>query len=304
MNNSALMAMTIMGGLLSATLSFLHLLPFPGLIFLSYFSTLPLFLIGLGIGLRPLYGAGLVATFLILLVEGPLSTGEFLIFSVLGPAFLINRALLNRKLSSGKITWYPSSLLLRDLTLISGVIMLLALGIFFYLTNGENIHTLIQKLLKVIDPQGHMKSIEPVLVRVFPLLPGFFALSWMGMMLINAVLAQGLLVRFNWNLRPSPSFEDLKVPQNFLIFLGIFLLLSIIGIGFIELLGKNAIFILVFPFFLVGLSLIHHWTNKSPFRTTILTLFYFLLFVFVWPVLIITLLGILKPWVEKLPSLN
>src|SRR3990167_10280647 len=117
MNNRALMAITIVGGLLSAALSLLHLLPIPGLALISYFASLPLFLLGLGIGLRPLYGAGLIATALILLIAGPIVSAEFFVFSVVGPALILNRALLKRKSSSGKISWYPSSLLLRDLTI-------------------------------------------------------------------------------------------------------------------------------------------------------------------------------------------
>ncbi|HUX80505.1 MAG TPA: DUF2232 domain-containing protein, partial [Alphaproteobacteria bacterium] len=221
-----------------------------------------------------------------------------------GPAFLINRALLNRKKSSKEVVWYPASLLLRDLTLASGIIMLLALGAYLYMTQGGDAQTLVKTLLKAFDPQGQMKEIEPLLIKIFPFLPGFFALSWAVMMLINATLAQGLLVRFKRNLRISPSLESLTVPKSFLILLSLSILLSFIGVGSLALLGKSATFVLVLPFFLVGLGVVHRWIQKTPYSSAALIIFYFLLILFLWPVFFVILVGILKPWIEKQVSPN
>lgn len=304
MTSKAQMAIIMMGGLLSATLSLLPLLPFSGLVFLSYLAPLPLFLIGLGIGLRPLYGAVLIATILVFLTEGFILGAQFFIFSGLGPTFLINRALLHRKKAPGKSTWYPSSLLLRDITLASGLIMILALGTYLYLTQGVDIHSLVKTLLKTFDPHGHVKDAESLLISIFPFLPGFFAFSWTLMMFINALIAQGLLVRFDRNLRPTPSLINLEAPKSFLIYLGLALVLSFVGVGSLELLGKNASFVLVLPFFMVGLGVIHTWIRKVPFATAGLILFYFLLLLFLWPAFFVILIGILKPWIEKFNSSN
>lgn len=304
MSNSAKTASMILGGLLSATLSILPFFSFPGLIFISYLASLPLFLVGLGLGLHSLYGAGALAALLIFLLEGPLPGGEFLILSALGSALLTNRALLNRQKSSGKVSWYPASLLLRDLTLATGLVMILALGGYLYFTQGGNDQTLIKNLLKAFDPQGHLKDADSLLTIVFPFLPGFFAFSWALMMLINGVLAQGLLVRFGQNLRPSPSLDNLETPRSFLLLLPLFFLLSIIGVGSLALLGKNATFVLILPFFFVGLSYIHKWIHNTRFVTVGLTLFYLFLFLFLWPVFIVILIGILKPWIEKFTSSN
>jgi len=304
MNNSALMAITVMGGLLSATLSVLHVFPIPGLVFFSYFATLPLFLIGLGVGLRPLYGAGLLASAIMLLIEGPYLAGEFFLFAFLGPAFLINRALLNRKKKSGEISWYPSSFLLRDLTLASAFVMLIAIGAYLIFTQGGDASTLIKPLLKNFDPHGQMKDAESLLTKIFPFLPGMYAFSWALMMLVNGSLAQGLLVRFNRNLRTSLTFKDLNVPMSFSILFALSLLLIFIGLGSLELLGKNTALLLSFPFFLVGLSLIHSWFHKTQYPTAGLTVFYFILLLLFWPAILVILLGILKPMIEKSFSSN
>ena len=293
------LALTVLGGLSSAALAVSYLLPLPGFILFSYLAPLPLFLLGLGVGLRPLYGAGAIATFLTFLLEGPLAGGQFFLFSALIPAFLVNRALLNRKTSTGEIRWYPASYLLRDFTFSIAFVMLLALGVYFYFTEGEDPQPLIKTLLTILDPQGHMKEAEPILIKLFPILPGFFAFSWGIMILINGALAQGLLVRFKQNLRPSPSLSNLAASKSFLIAFALFILLSFVGVGYLEILGKNGALVLAFPFFLVGLGVIHRWLHKTSYATVGLTVFYFVLSLFLWPIAFVILLGILKPWIEK-----
>lgn len=293
MTNTALMAITILGGLLSATFFLFQVM------LITFFAPLPLFLIGLGVGLRPLYGAGLLATTIILLFGGPFFGAEFFAVFVLGPALLVNRALLNRKNSSGKVIWYPSSLLLRDLTYAAVLVMCLALADYIYLTHTVDLHTLVKPFLKSLDPQGHFQDAEAILIKIFPVLPSLFAFFWAGMMLINAALAQGLLVRFKRNLRPSPSFEGLEVPKVFLIGLGFSFILSLVGVGYVEILGKNTAFVLIFPFFVSGLGLIHRGFHKTSFATLGLTVFYFVLLLFLWPAFFVILVGILKPWIEK-----
>lgn len=304
MNNSALMAITLLGGLLSATLSALPLLNIPGLVFFSYLTCLPLFLVGLSLGVRPLLGAGLLASVLLLLFEGPYLAGEYFVLSFLGPAFIVSRTLLKRKKKSGEVVWYPSSLLLRDMTLAAGFVMLMALAVYLYLTQGGDPHLILKPLLNTFDPQGHLKEAESLILKILPFLPGVFAFSWSVMMLLNAVLAQGLLIRFNRNLRPAPSSSNLNVPNGFSIVFGLSLLLSYIGVGSLEILAKNAAFVLVFPFFLVGLSLVHIWIHRTAYPTAGLVIFYSLLLLLFWPFLIVILLGILKPWIEKSISPN
>jgi hypothetical protein len=294
------MAMVVMGGTLSAALSLLYLAPIPpGFVFLSYLASLPLFLLGLGVGLRSLYGAGLLATILIFLLEGPFIAGQFLVFSALGPTFLINRALLRRTKSSGEVAWYPSSFLLRDFTLYSGIIMLLALGAYLYITQTQDVHLLAKNLLKSLDPHQQMTDMAPLLLKILPTVPGIIALSWGMMMMLNGALAQTLLVQTKRNLRSTPRLKDLEAPQSFLILLGLSLLLSVIGVGSLEILGKNAAIVLIFPFFLIGLGLIHKWLQQTPYTIIWLTIFYVLLLVFIWLALIVIVFGIIKPWIKK-----
>ncbi|MBA3814133.1 MAG: DUF2232 domain-containing protein [Alphaproteobacteria bacterium] len=301
------MAITTLGGFLSATLC-LFSVTFPSLIFLSYFTSLPLFLLGLGIGLRSLISAGILATGCIFLFQGPLL---FFLFSFVGPAFFVHRALITRKNSSGKISWYPPSFLLRDTTLFAGIIMTLSLGAYIYLTQGENLSTFSTSIVSLLDPQGHIPGAETLLMQIFPFLPGIFTFSWILVMLFNASIAQVFLTLIKANLRPTPSFEAVEMPKSFLITLALSLLLSIVGVGTLELLGKNAALILTLPFFLSGLGIVHFLLHKTAFAKTRLVffycsllLFYCSLLLFLWPALLVIFLGMLRPWIQKLTIAN
>ncbi len=298
------MAVPLLGGLLSATLAVLPLTGLPGLVLFSYLTCLPLFLVGLSLGLRSLLVAGFVASLILFFIEGPLLTGEYFLFSFLGPTFLVSRLLLNRTKKNGVVEWYPPSLLLRDFTLTAGFVMLIALTIYFYFTEGGDPHTLLKPLIKVYDTQEQIKDLEPLLLRLFPILPGIFTLSWSIMMLINGSLAQGLLIRFKQNLRPPLSSYSLDASKGLYILLALSMILTVVGLGSLEIIGKNAIFVLIIPFFMIGLRMSHSWimTTRSP--TLGLTLFYTILLLLLWPLLLIILLGIVKPLIEKLKSPN
>lgn len=290
---------TLLAGSLSAGLVvFPAFSPLPGLLFLSYFSCLPLFLIGLRIGLPSLYGACLLANILVFLGGVPVEAGQFFIQTLLGPLFLVNRALLHRKNSSGETTWYPSSELLKMFTLSLTVGVFIALGAYAYTLQGKVPTEYIDKFVNLIDPQHQGLEIRALLTKIFPLLPGFFVLSWGTMVLINASLAQGLLVRFNKNLRPSPSLQNLHAPLSFSIAFLSLIALSFVGGGYTELFAKNAACIFALPLFLVGLGMVHRWIYKTTHTTLALT-FLYLLLLFFWPILIVIGLGTLKPWIEK-----
>ena len=302
MGNVSNLAVIVGGGFLSAALALIHFLPFPGLVFFSYFALLPLFLLGLGVGLRPFYGASLLATLLVFIGGGSMAAGEFFLLSVFFPGMLITRILLNRTTSAGNISWYPASLILRDFTLLSLCIALLGFGFYIFLLHGRDIQTVVQPFFAAMDPQGHLGDIQPVLIKLIPVLPGLFAFSWCVMVLVNGALAQGLLVRFQHNLRPSPSLRSLTISPSFMIAFGVCLLLSVVGVGYIDAFGKSGSFVLSFPFFFVGLGMVHQWLNRISYPTLWLTLFYLSLCFLFWPIILVVLLGLLRPWLEKFLS--
>jgi len=116
-------------------------------------------------------------------------------------------------------------------------------------------------------------------------LPAFFAASWTLGLLFNGALAQGLLVRFGHNLRPTPELADIRLPAAWLgVLLGA-LALSSLG-GSMGIFGKTLAAIAIVPYFLLGLGVIHGFLRPWKGRMAILVLFYGLLFLWPIPVLV------------------
>lgn len=290
---------TALAGLTSAAFALVNFLPLPGLIIFSYFSALPLFLIGLAAGMPSFYGASLSATLLVFLGGGALAAGEFFLVSVFFSGILISRALLNRQTSTGKPSWYPSSLLLRDFTLICLFICFLGCLLYIYLLHGRDVQLVLQPFFEKLDPEGQLQVSLPLLIKNLAVLPGIFAFSWGVMTLLNGAIAQGILVRYQRNMRPSLSLKSLTIPFGFMIAFGLCLLISVVGGGGVDVFGKSGACVLALPFFLIGLGMIHQWVALTSRSTLLLTLFYvFLAFLF-WPTMLVILLGLLRPLLEK-----
>lgn len=292
------LATIALGGLTSALLALLPII-LPPLFALSYFAPLPLFLLGLSQGLRPLLMAGALATTCILLCQLPLLAIEYCLLFFLSPAFVVQRMLVNWKEGPGKVTWYPLSYLLRDTTLFAGLILTFALGGYLYFTQGLNLQAIARTIMTHFDPEGYFHGAELVLVNLFPLLPGLLTFSWMLLLLLNTTIAQGLLSRKKANLRPSSTFEELEIPKSFFIAFALSIFLSFIGVGTLELIGKNGAIVLAFPFFLSGLGVVHALLNKTSFARVGLVAFYCMLIMSMWLSVIVVFIGMLRPWMKK-----
>lgn len=182
--------------------------------------------------------------------------------------------------------------------------MTMALGVYLYFIPDGNFAPFAKPFLDVFASHEQGPEAQRLLNIIFPLLPGIFTVSWMIMLLLNTAIAQGLLVHIKANLRPTPSLMVVRLPQSFLIVLGLSLLLSFIGVGTLELLGKNAALTLSFPFFLAGLGIVHALIHRTSFAKWGLIAFYVLLLVFFWTAGLVIFLGAIRPWIEKEASAN
>jgi uncharacterized protein YybS (DUF2232 family) len=114
------------------------------------------------------------------------------------------------------------------------------------------------------------------------------------MLVINGALGQGLVSRFQRNLRPSPDFAMLELP-NWLSVLGAALLIGAILLpGSFGYFAKNAAFIMALPFFLVGLSVIHVAARRLSAGKLLLVFFYLLMLLFGWPAIFVAFFGLIE----------
>jgi hypothetical protein len=259
---------------------------------LVYLAQLPLFLAGLWVGVNAAALAGLAASIVLVAASNIMAVGLFAAVNVVPVVLLVRQALLARPTAEGGTEWYPPGLLAAWLTGLG----LAGIGAALILLGGPDG---IQASLR--------EALAPALDRLFEedtpdreelagllamIMPGVVAASWMVMTLTNGTLAQGLLVRFGANWRPSPDLAALTLPLWIPAMLVLAAAATAFG-GTSRFLGINVMIALAVPFCLAGLAVLHAMARRLPRPALLLVGFYVLAALFGWPLLLAALLGLL-----------
>jgi Predicted membrane protein (DUF2232) len=112
------------------------------------------------------------------------------------------------------------------------------------------------------------------------------------MTLINGILAQGLLARFGASWRPSPALATLSLPRWFPVLPVLAAASTAVG-GTMRFFGINMIIVLTVPFCLAGLAVLHTIAYRFSRPALLLVSFYALAGLLGWPLLLITVLGLI-----------
>ena len=112
----------------------------------------------------------------------------------------------------------------------------------------------------------------------------------------RGVLAQGLLVRFARNLRPSPDIASIELPAWMAPVLAVVLAVAFLAPGDFGFIAKNFAPLLLLPFFFAGLAVTHAFLRRTRAAGLLLFLFYLLLVLFTWPAAVVVFLGLLDQW--------
>ena len=192
---------------------------------------------------------------------------------------------------NGQVLWYPIGRLLVWLTGIAVAGLLFAIVGLEIFSDG-----LIQYVKGMIQPvvvQLPLPEQREMLLSFINYLPAFFAVSWIFGMIFNGALAQGLLVRFGQNLRPSPKLAEIELPLAWMGLLAISVFLASFSDGILDVVGKTLAAISFVPYFLLGLGLVHRLVQTWKARLFILFLLYSLMFF--WPLpAFITSIGLIN----------
>jgi hypothetical protein len=148
----------------------------------------------------------------------------------------------------------------------------------------------------IAAPQGQ-KVLHEAIVKAAPFFAGTVAAFWALTLLVNAVLAQGLLAKGGRNLRPSPRLRELRLPDWLSWALVTAALMALIASGEIEYIGRNLFLVLAVPFFFLGLSAVHMLVGMTPLPGALLALVYLLVIFSGWFALLIAGIGILEQWI-------
>lgn len=282
----------------------------PGGLLLLLLAPLPIFAAGLAQGAIGSAIAGGTVLVIAALLAGVLAAAGALLFLVAPSVLLVRQALLNRPAAAGAaggtaggapaLEWYPPGLLVTWLLWIGLAWLAVTLALLAGEPGGMQaaVRASLEQALGLSLPGIDPADIGTVADRLAGFALGFGVVSWLFMLALNGCLAQGALVSFGRNLRPSPDLADIVLPGWIApalaaVLLGAFLLPGDLGFA-----AKNLAPLLMLPFFFAGLAVIHAYARRASAGRLLLVLFYTLLVLFSWPAAIVVFLGLFDQWAD------
>lgn len=289
----------ICAGLISLLAALPALNGAPGGLLLFYFAGLPIYMAGLAFGAA----AGTVATmsgFVAAAVfGGAMVAGVFALVHLLPAWAVVRQAMMQRTDENGQTEWLAPGVIVVSLTGMAAT--MLAAGSLALMVEGTGMSVVVSEqlngVLANLTPDVSGSAREDAVRQWAPLLPASAGSSWIIMALVSAGIAQALLTRLGRNVRPTPEYSALTLPDWISWALVGAAVLALVTGGEFRYLARNMALILAVPFFLLGLAVIHQWTRRRPRGTLTLFLVYiFILFVGWAGLLVTTAIGVLEQW--------
>lgn len=294
MGKSALLA--VGGGGLSGMAVLAALAGSPLGVIAVYLAALPLLMAGLALGTSGLGLAAGTGLAVALVFGGFAAAGLYAGMHVI-PSWLIVQQSLRTQ--AGTVDgWRPAGDVLAVLTLLIAFVVAAS----SWASGGaEGIEAAVRQVLTTATGMiaGIDEATRGALVdQVAPLFPGFSAVFWLITLVANVALAQGLLVTRGWNRRPKPQWSALRLPAWLDWPLVGAAVLALAGSGDVAYVARNVVVILLTPYFLVGLAVVHGIARRARSRGLMLAAFYGLLMVFfVFAAAMVAALGIAEQWI-------
>jgi hypothetical protein len=267
----------------------------------------PLYLVGLSLGLRGTLLAGLAASVLVGLAPGTLHFYGSLMYAVLffGPtALIVRQALLNRERPDGSREWYPAGRLLTLLAATMSGLFLLAYGLFAATGEGllATLTAMFEATYQELGPQeGGPAEIAP---REAARVTAEMTVQWVPASLVlgNAIsmlLAHGVLLRLNKAIRPSLDLMHLELPAGLTYALAGSVLLAIVGPGELGLIGRALALAVAVVFVFLGLTVVHAFARRlASGGVIVLILVYGIMLFMVHAAAAVAALGVLERWLH------
>lgn len=296
------LGLSLAAGLLSALL-FLSIAK--GMAFgivLSYFSPLPLMVVGLGYGMAASVVTGLFGMAAVAMVADGISTLPYLALAGIPAVLVTNRALLWRNGPDGSTEWYPAGLVLAWLTMAGLLMMLIGASILADQTGSVRgwVSMVLTQTLDVVATGLPLDAKLRAVEWWTPFFPAMVAGSWLLMAVINAVLALGILTRMGQARRPRPIYRQIWLPDWLALGMGVAIIGAAIGQDELGYVAVNAAVILGLPFSFLGLAAVHLHVHGRKQAGIILTATYGLLILMSgWAVAALAGLGLVRFWTMR-----
>jgi len=272
---------------------------------LAYFTPLPLLLIGLSLG--PM--AGLVAATTgvaaVALLGGIGLAGTYGGMHALPSWLVVRLAVMQSPSQDGSTTtWYPIGSVPCCLAVLGAAIASLTMVL---ISGNSGFETYIRDVLQPlaatfaeISLEGERQRLQELVVEYLAsVFVGMLGINWLLMITVNGVLAQALLSRRGWALRPTPHWSELTLPDWMSWLLVAAAAVALVASGDLEYLALNLAIIFAAPFILLGLAVVHTLVRPFPARGFVLAAFYIALVVFfmAFAGVAVAGLGVIEQWV-------
>ena len=228
--------------------------------------------------------------------------GIFYSLSIAFPAWLIILTALapqrEHKISSKRI---PIGEIISRLVILGGIILILSAIILSENLSDlpRDIESLLFKMIMSNTPGLDITANHRLLVeRMVPLFPSIIFLSWLIMIIINTLVTQAILTKAGISLLPTFQYSEIEAPEwIYWIFVtsGIF---TLIGPNSLEYVSRNLTAIILIPFLLIGLGVIHTAARTFRSPSVILIPLYFFIIISSWPTFIAILIGFFEKWTD------
>ena len=229
------------------------------------------------------------------------AAGVYAGMHALPSGFIVVQAMMRRVGGSNgdPEAWYPIGRILASLTLLAAlmaVMMAIAVG-------GESgieaaVRGLIDKVMVIAAPGLGDSERSRFASAVVPYFLGASAVGWLFMIILNAVLAEVLLARRGWALRPPPRWTALVIPDWMAWPLVGAATVALLASGDLSYVAHNLTVIFAAPYFFLGLAVVHQAVATTKSRGLLLAAFYFaLVLFFLLAAAVVTGLGIAEQWI-------
>ncbi|HEX9702686.1 MAG TPA: DUF2232 domain-containing protein [Rhodospirillales bacterium] len=287
-------------GVLSAIAGVAFLSRSAGALFFVYVASLPLFMAGLALGPRAVMIGGGIGFFTAGLLGGGFVAGVYGLMQTVPAWLMVKQLLLQRPGDAGGgAAWYPIGQTLGWLAMLAAGILVMAAIMTGSSEPGfaGTIADSLDSILTAMAPQLDEARRAAAVAMMAPIFPGAIGGSAMVMSVVNAVLAQHLVTRMKRNLRPTPAYADLLLPQWMSWPLVGSAALALIGSGDLQFTGRNLTLVLAVPFFFVGLAVVHTWARRVAYTGVVVVVFYLVLLLSGWAMLAVAGLGMAEQWI-------
>ena len=282
----------LLGGL--SALLYLSVIVTPGGVIMASFTQAPLFIAGLSLGLPAALMATAVASVSVMTAGGLLGGIVHALVNALPVLILLNRALLSRRAPDGGVEWYPPGLLVAWLSGLAAVTLGVLLTILAMGQGGMagSVHRQIDLILPMFGP--NQESLRPLFEIVAPILPAIIVAAWMLVTMANGAIAQAITTGMRRALRPALKIAETELPNWLPIALVIAAGVVLLGRGLIGTIAANATVILLVPFVVLGLAVVHLATRGVRARGFLLGGLYAVTAILTWPLIVIIALGLIE----------